>query len=555
MGSSTSLSDAWTTRSARVAIPSLRSFPFFFGIITCRTSDGRYSPAFSWSRICSRKPLTPPSRFSTAATVTASMPGVRAPLFPLTRIHASARKSGSQTRLNRSPNRREQSFPAQRCSLACIPRTLPSTTGSSSPGSPEKSPSGQLSRAPGFPGASSGITSTSFYLAYCAAHCRPSPCGRLSRPRSTTAAPPRPRLRPASRLSAPCLPGREAGRNGHGRFPRSLLSGRRARHPALPLRHRHGYAAAFHRGLPSQAGQTRTGVPRPVMMGRVRAADQPESTGFRAGGTLRGVTAPVPRVYLPASLTAPGPSGSTRPARLCQGCSRPPRRPPGRTALSFTPPLRRQRDGGLSPPSETAAPRGARPAVPGGPGGDLAAVQAGDLLGHLVIFLDFPAGDGHVDQLGQRDGLRAPAQVVADGAGVAVAAQEQERVPVIVPAGGVVGRGLDHRPVIVLGALGGRAGAHPLPHGRLDQVPGRLHGEAAAGRHGHHLVRADSHDIARPELADAPAQVEGPVDFIAGDERGADAAVMRLLQQLAGQVGLGREHDLVRYPGQLTALP
>src|SRR5262249_59054836 len=28
------------------------------------------------------------------------------------------------------------------------------------------------------------------------------------------------------------------------------------------------------------------------------------------------------------------------------------------------------------------------PAVPGGPGGDLAAVQAADLLGYLVIFLD-----------------------------------------------------------------------------------------------------------------------------------------------------------------------
>ena len=47
MGSSTSLSDAWTTRSATVAIPSLRSFPFFFGIITCRTCNGRYSPDFS----------------------------------------------------------------------------------------------------------------------------------------------------------------------------------------------------------------------------------------------------------------------------------------------------------------------------------------------------------------------------------------------------------------------------------------------------------------------------------------------------------------------------
>jgi hypothetical protein len=38
------------------------------------------------------------------------------------------------------------------------------------------------------------------------------------------------------------------------------------------------------------------------------------------------------------------------------------------------------------------------PAVPGGPAGDLAAVQRGGLFGQLVIFLDFPAGDGHCDQ-------------------------------------------------------------------------------------------------------------------------------------------------------------
>ena len=58
-------------------------------------------------------------------------------------------------------------------------------------------------------------------------------------------------------------------RSGRGRFPRSLLSGRQVRHPALPLRHRHGYPAALHRGLPSQASKTRTGVPpaRPARQG------------------------------------------------------------------------------------------------------------------------------------------------------------------------------------------------------------------------------------------------------------------------------------------------
>jgi hypothetical protein len=67
------------------------------------------------------------------------------------------------------------------------------------------------------------------------------------------------------------------------------------------------------------------------------------------------------------------------------------------------------------------------------------------------------------------------------------------------------------------------------------------------------VVRADGHDIAGAELADAPAQVNAPVDLVADGEAGADAAVMRLLEQLAGQFRLGREHDLVRYPGQLTA--
>jgi hypothetical protein len=54
---------------------------------------------------------------------------------------------------------------------------------------------------------------------------------------------------------------------------------------------------------------------------------------------------PVPRVYLPVLLTAPGPSGSAGPSRLCRGCSRPSRRPPGPAAPSFTTPLRRRRNG------------------------------------------------------------------------------------------------------------------------------------------------------------------------------------------------------------------
>jgi len=83
-------------------------------------------------------------------------------------------------------------------------------------------------------------------------------------------------------------PGRIPDRNGHGWFPRSLLSGRRVRHPALPLRPRHGYAADLHHGLPSQATKTRTGVPRPSW--RAGARRHPARIHrVWAGGTSRGV--------------------------------------------------------------------------------------------------------------------------------------------------------------------------------------------------------------------------------------------------------------------------
>ena len=147
--------------------------------------------------------------------------------------------------------------------------------------------------------------------------------------------------------------------NDHDRFPCSLLFGQRVRHPAIPLRLRHGYAVDIHRGLPTQAKQTRSGVLRPLW--RTDTHRSPAHIHrVRAGNQSRGVTTPVSLVYLPVSLTGPDPSGSARPARLRRGCSHPPRQLPAPVASSFTPPLRRQGDGGLSPPSETTAPHGAR---------------------------------------------------------------------------------------------------------------------------------------------------------------------------------------------------
>jgi site-specific DNA recombinase len=49
--------------------------------------------------------------------------------------------------------------------------------------------------------------------------------------------------------------------------------------------------------------------------------------------------------------------------------------------------------------------------------------------------LDFPPCDGDPDEPGERDGGRGPAQEVADGAGVAVPAREQDGVPVVLAFG------------------------------------------------------------------------------------------------------------------------
>jgi hypothetical protein len=116
---------------------------------------------------------------------------------------------------------------AQRCSLVCISRT-------------------RVCGAAAFAAASSGIA-IPLLLESC---CRPSPCGRLSRPRTTTAAPPRPD--PIGRRWT--QPGDPRWRHGPwrepGRFPCSLIVAGRRRSPAIPPRHRHGYAADLHRGLP-----------------------------------------------------------------------------------------------------------------------------------------------------------------------------------------------------------------------------------------------------------------------------------------------------------------
>ena len=118
-----------------------------------------------------------------------------------------------------------------------------------------------------------------------------------------------------------------------GWFPRSLLTVRRMRRPAMPLRPRHAYAADIQRGL--RGSDLFPPQEFPAQLLRVRVAAQPRSTRFELEGGLRSLQTLVSHVHLFVSLAGPGPSGSAGPSRRCQGCSRLLLRLQGQAALSF----------------------------------------------------------------------------------------------------------------------------------------------------------------------------------------------------------------------------
>ncbi|MCW2859793.1 MAG: hypothetical protein JWP48_1501 [Actinoallomurus sp.] len=138
--------------------------------------------------------------------------------------------------------------------------------------------------------------------------CRPWPCDRLSRPRTTTAAPPRPRPI-GGRCAQPTHPRRP--RNGGQdprRFPCSLRFTRRRRNPTVSQRHRHEYAAVLPHGLPDGIGIPAKEFPAPLFRGG-RAPPPAQISQVRAGLSLRDVTTPVPRALLSITLTVTGPFG------------------------------------------------------------------------------------------------------------------------------------------------------------------------------------------------------------------------------------------------------
>ena len=82
---------------------------------------------------------------------------------------------------------------------------------------------------------------------------------------------------------------------------------------------------------------------------RMRTATSPYPPDL-SWWAVKGRQTLISRVHLLVSLTGPASSGSADTSRRCQGCSHPHQHLPDQAAPSFTQPLRRPGDEGLSPP-------------------------------------------------------------------------------------------------------------------------------------------------------------------------------------------------------------
>jgi hypothetical protein len=134
-------------------------------------------------------------------------------------------------------------------------------------------------------------------------------------------------------------PTRTAGSGNNARpFPRSLATTRWTRCPALPLRHRCGYAVDLPRSLPRRKTTTSAeSSPPPPPHGRYAPPTQAISARFDLVITLRSFTTPVPHVHRSISPTGPAPSGSTGTPRPRRGCFPPSPASPGSGCLPLHP--------------------------------------------------------------------------------------------------------------------------------------------------------------------------------------------------------------------------
>jgi hypothetical protein len=151
----------------------------------------------------------------------------------------------------------------------------------------------------------------------------------------------------------PALPPRwlRGSEGDTGRFPRSSQSRSTSEAfsstpAASPRLHRR--SSPWPPGRLSHRDQK---FPASAQRSRVRTATSPYPPDL-SWWAVKGRQTLISRVHLLVSLTGPASSGSADTSRRCQGCSHPHQRPLDQAAPSFTQPLRRPGNEGLSPPSD-----------------------------------------------------------------------------------------------------------------------------------------------------------------------------------------------------------
>jgi hypothetical protein len=178
--------------------------------------------------------------------------------------------------------------------------------------------------------------------------CPPSPCGRLSRPPTTTGTPSPPSVI-SRRRACPPPAWLASGEGNPGRVPtftidrstRAVPSSSPAASPQVRRR--------LSLWPPRRRVLRRRGVDHPAQ-GRSRAAARPTSTRLEPVSPAYGVPPLVHcSLHLLVSLAGPGPSGGADPSRRCQGCSHPSPRLRGQAALSFSGLLRQTAGGSFHP--------------------------------------------------------------------------------------------------------------------------------------------------------------------------------------------------------------
>jgi site-specific DNA recombinase len=162
-----------------------------------------------------------------------------------------------------------------------------------------------------------------------------------------------------------------------------------------------------------------------------------------------------------------------------------------------------------------------------------------------------PTRPGHPDQGDQRCAGRAGAQVVRQLPGAQAAAQQQPAAP---PVGRASGGQRQAAPPIPAAALGPVAGADTQPALRRNAggQPGRR--RAWPRRRRQRLGGLDRQHIGHgAALQPAAQRWAAAIDLIGGHPAGRHLGVQRASQHQPGQLGLGREPDLVGDAGGLQA--